>query len=125
MSESTNIADKLKQKIDELDIDRHVNEFAIQLEGLFTTAREQVATLAAERGDEVERLLAKVSTTIDERTQGRFAPQVERVRDTVSTGVTRLAEHRPDAPSPTPAADETENPSPTPAADETDLPHSV
>lgn len=97
MSESTpsNIADKLKQTIDELEIDRHVNDLVIQVESAFTTAREKVATLAAERGDEVERFLDKVTTTIDERTEGRFAPHVDKVRETVSTGVNKLAEYRP------------------------------
>lgn len=106
-STSSNIADKLKQTIDELEIDRHVNDLVIQVETAFTTARDKVATLAAERGDEVERFLDKVSTSIDERTEGRFAPQVGKVRETVSTGVTRLAEYRPAdvAPTDTPAVD--------------------
>src|SRR5687768_2817169 len=90
-----NIADKLKQTIDELEIDRHVNDLVIQVEHALTTARDKVATLAAEHGDDVERFLDKVSTTIDERTEGRFAPQVDKVRTTVSSGVSRLAEHRP------------------------------
>ena len=97
MSDATpnNIADKLKQTIDELEIDRHVNDFVIQIESAFTTARDMVATLAAERGDDVDRFLDKVTTTIDERTEGRFAPQVDKVRETVSSGVTKLADYRP------------------------------
>jgi hypothetical protein len=110
MSESTNFADKLKQTIDELDIDRHVNDLVIQVETAFTSAREKVGTLAAERGDEVERLLDKVSTTIDERTEGRYAPQVGKVRETVSTAVTRLAEYRPASP-PVAPVEEIEPPS--------------
>ena len=97
MSEPHNIADKLKQTIDELEIDRHVNDLVTQLETAFTSARDKVATLADERGDEVERFLDKMSTSIDERTEGRFAPHVHRVRETVSTGVARLAEYRPSA----------------------------
>lgn len=92
---SNNIADKLKQTMDELEIDRHANDLAIQIESAFTTVRDKVATLAAERGDDVERFLDKVTTTIDERTEGRFAPHVDKVRETVSTGVTKLAGYRP------------------------------
>lgn len=114
MSHSTpnpsNIADKLKQTIDELEIDRHVNDFVIRVETAFHTARDKVATLAAERSDDVDRFLDKVSTTIDERTEGRFAPQVDRVRTTVSTGVRKLAEHRPDA-TPVAPVEEIEPPS--------------
>ena len=95
MSESTNFADKLKATIDELEIDKHVNDFAIQLETAFVSARDKVATLAAERGDDVERFLDKASASIDERTEGRYAPQVDKVRETVAGVVTRLAEYRP------------------------------
>lgn len=101
MSDSTNpsnIADKLKQTIDELEIDKHVNDFVIQLEGAFTSAREMVGTLASERGNDVEAFLDKVTNTIDERTEGRFAPHVDKVRETVSSGVTKLAEYRPASP---------------------------
>ena len=94
-SRPSNIADKLKQTIDELEIDRHVNDLVISAESAFHTARDKVATLAAEHGDEVERFLDKVTTTIDERTEGKFAPQVDKVRATVSTGVTKLAAYRP------------------------------
>ncbi len=105
-----NISDKLKQTIDELQIDRHVNDFAIQVEGALTTARDKIATLAAERGDEVERVLDKVSATIDQRTEGRYAAQLDKFRETVSTGVSRLAEQRPPEPDAVWPVDEIEPP---------------
>ena len=95
MSESTNIADKIKQTIDELELDKHANDLVIQIESAFTTVREKVGTLAAERGDDVEVFLDKASATIGERTEGRYASHVDKVRETVSTAVTRLAEYRP------------------------------
>ena len=110
MTEPRNISDKLKQTIDELEIDRHVNDVVIQLEGIFTTARDKVATLAAERGDEVARLLDTVSTTIDDRTDGRYATEVGKLRDRVTTGVARLAEHAPADPTPTWPVDEVDKP---------------
>ncbi|HXH80715.1 antitoxin [Nocardioides sp.] len=112
--EPKNISDKLKQTIDELDIDRHVNDFVIQVESAFTTARDKIATLAAERGDEVERLLDKMGTTIDERTEGRYASHVDKVRETVLTGVCKLAEQRPADTDPVWPVDEIET-TPTPA----------
>lgn len=95
MSESTNIADKIKQTIDELELDKHANELVIQVESALTTVREKVGTLAAERGGDVEAFLDKASAAIGERTEGRYSSHVDKVRETVSTAVTRLAEYRP------------------------------
>lgn len=95
MSESTNIADKIKQTIDELELDKHANELVIQVESALTTVREKVGTLAAERGGDVEAFLDKASAAIGERTEGRYTSHVDKVRETVSTAVTRLAEYRP------------------------------
>lgn len=127
-----NISDKLKQTIDELDLDRHVNDFVIQVESAFNATREKLATLAVERGDEVERLLDKMGATIDERTEGRYAAQVANVRDTVLSGVSKLAEHRPPDADPVWPVDEIDSPAqpaapaappaPSTPADSTDSP---
>lgn len=106
---STNYADKLKATIDDLEIDKHVNDLTIQLETAFVSAREKVATLASERGDDVERFLDKASASIDERTEGRFASQVGKVRETVSGVVTKLADYRP-ASSPVAPVEQIETP---------------
>ncbi len=109
--EPSSFADKLKQTLDELEIDKHVNDLVSQVETAFTSAREMVGTLAAERGDEVERFLDKASASIDERTEGRYAPHVGKVRETVSTAVTKLAEYRPTS-TPIAPVEEIEPPSP-------------
>lgn len=121
MSEPRNISEKLKQVVDELDLDRHANDLVIQAEGMFVAARDKVATLAAERGDEVERLLDKVSTTIEERTEGRYASELGKIRDTVTSGLTRLAEHRPVDPGPSDPG--VADPDPVWPVDEIDPPH--
>ncbi len=121
MSEPRNISEKLKQVIDELDLDRHANDLVIQAEGMLVAARDKVATLAAERGDEVERLLDKVSTTIDERTEGRYAGELGKIRHTVTSGLTRMAEHRPVDPGPSDPG--VADPDPVWPVDEIDPPH--
>lgn len=91
------INDTLRQKIDELDLDRRLAEAVRQAEVVIEQARDRAAELADERGDDLERFLDKVTTTIDSRTDGRFAAPMGRVRGTVSAGVQRLAErHRSD-----------------------------
>jgi hypothetical protein len=86
------INDKLKQKIDELDLDRRLDTAVRQAEAAMAQARDKAAELADERGDDLERLLDKVTTSIDSRTDGRFAAPIGKVRGQVSAGVARLAE---------------------------------
>ncbi|WP_207769316.1 antitoxin [Nocardioides currus] len=95
MTQPESFLDQLKRAYDDLEIDRHLTEAADQLESAFVSARSMVATLAAERGDEVEDFLDKASSSIDERTDGRYAEQVGKVREGVSGVVAKLAEYRP------------------------------
>lgn len=91
------INDKLKQKIDELDLDRRLDTAVRQAEAAMAQARDKAAELADERSDDLERLLDKVTTSIDSRTDGRFAAPIGKVRGQVSAGVARLAaRHRTD-----------------------------
>lgn len=89
-----NITETIKAKLDELDIDRRVDEAVAQAQAAWTEFREMAGGLAAEHGDKVESFLAKVTTEIDTRTEGKYAEQVGRVREQVSTGVAKLAEQR-------------------------------
>lgn len=98
------INETLKNIIDELDLDRRVNEFAGQTETLLKRAVETAADFAHEHRDDVERTLDRISTRIDEGTEGRYAAQVGKVRDQVELGLTKLAEHRPASDSQAPDA---------------------
>lgn len=90
------INETLKKKIDEFDIDRHLDRLVEQAQSALATAQVKAGEAAVKYGDDVERVVGKVTGVIDERTDGRFATQITRVRDQVSTGVTRLAESRDD-----------------------------
>jgi ElaB/YqjD/DUF883 family membrane-anchored ribosome-binding protein len=88
------INETLKQKIDELDLDSRLNEFSDRAEEAFKRALDTAAEYAHEHRDDVDRLLTRVSTSIDERTEGRYADQVTKVREQLDRGVDRLAERR-------------------------------
>jgi uncharacterized protein YydD (DUF2326 family) len=92
----SDINETLKQKIDELDLDRRVNELAEQAEVWMKRAVETAAGFAHEHLEDVDRALDKVSEQIDQRTDGKYADQVGRVRGQVELGLTKLAERRPD-----------------------------
>ena len=86
------INETLKQKIDELDLDRRADELVEQAQQALATARERAGSLADEHGDEVRTWIDRAATTIDSRTDGRWSEQVGRVREQLSTGIERLAE---------------------------------
>ena len=91
------INETLKQKIDELDLDRRLNEASVQAEQVIGRALDTAAEYAREHREDVDRLLTRVSTTIDERTDGKYADKVTKVREQLDRGVERLAERRPSA----------------------------
>jgi hypothetical protein len=89
------INETLKQKIDELDLDRRLNEASVQAEQALKRALDAAAEYADEHRDDIDRLLTRVSTSIDERTEGKYADQVTKVRAQLDRGVEKLAERRP------------------------------
>lgn len=88
------INETLKQKIDELDLDRRLNELTEQAEQVVTRAIDIAADYAHEHRDDVDRLLTRATTAIDERTEGKYADKVSKVRNQVDLGVEKLAERR-------------------------------
>ena len=88
------INETLKQRIDELDLDSRLNEFSERAEQAVKRALDTAAEYAHDHRDEVDRLLTRVSTTIDERTEGKYADKVTKVREQLDRGVERLAERR-------------------------------
>ena len=96
----SSINETLKQKIDEWDLDRRLNELVDSAEKVFHRAVETAAEVAHERRDDVDRVLDTLSTKLDERTEGKYAERVDQVRGHVENGLDRLAEHRPAEPGP-------------------------
>lgn len=90
------INENLKKKIDELDLDRRINEATENAEVLLKRALATAGGLAHEHRDDVDRVLDKVTAVITERTEGKYTEQVEKVRGTVDTGLERLAQRRED-----------------------------
>lgn len=93
--QSTRIADQLKSRIDDLDLDRRLNEFVEQAEQGLRRAVSTAGDFASERTDDIERWLDVATSKINERTEGKYADHVTRVRDQVSAGVARLAKKAP------------------------------
>jgi hypothetical protein len=90
------INETLKKLIDDLDLDRRANELVVQTEALLKRAVESAADFAAEHRDDVDRALDRITTQIDERTDGKYAEQVGKVRGQVEQSLSKLVERRPD-----------------------------
>lgn len=92
MTSRPSISETLKQRIDELDLDRRLDEVVEQAQSALTVARERAAELAVDHGDELRTWIDRAATTVDSRTEGRWSEQVDRVRDGLSGSIERLAE---------------------------------
>jgi hypothetical protein len=82
----------LKNMIDELDLDRRANDLVVQAESLLKRATDYTR----EHRDDVERALDRITTQIDERTEGRYAEQIGKVRGQLELGLSKLTEPRRD-----------------------------
>lgn len=85
--------DKLKQVIDQIDPDRLVAEL-----------KGAASELAREHGAKLEDALDKLGSTVDEKTQGKYADQLASARAKVSESVAKVAD-LPPAPAPPPDAE--------------------
>ncbi|WP_426247518.1 antitoxin [Nocardioides sp. LHG3406-4] len=92
------ISDRLKQKIDDLEIERRVADAIAEGERTVVEAVEKAGSLAHERRTDIEGWLDKAADSVNGRTQGRYADKVDAVRDQIVSGVDKLAEKRSDPP---------------------------
>jgi hypothetical protein len=88
------ITETLKAKLDELDLDRRVDELTTATEHAVKRALTEIGDLAHDNRDRVSTLLDKAGTALDQRTDGRYAAQFAKVREQVETGVDKLAGKR-------------------------------
>jgi HEPN domain-containing protein len=88
------ITDTIKNIVDELEIERRITEIAEQAEKALLVALTKAGDYVHEHSSDIEGMLDKASTAIDERTDGKFADTLDKVKDQVNLGVTKLAEKR-------------------------------
>lgn len=95
------LADQIRAKMDEYEVDRHLNELATTLEHAVRTGMTKAGEFAHEHKGDFERLIDKVASTVDQRTDGKHADKIQQVRGSLERGVDKIAEQRGDgAPGP-------------------------
>lgn len=90
------LTESLKAKLDDLQLERRITEITTQAEDLVVRGLAKAGEAAHDHRDQIGGLLDKAGQAVDQRTDGRYADKVSRVRSQVERGVDRLAERRPD-----------------------------
>ena len=96
----TPISNRIKQAVDDLDLEAKVAAAAEAAEQAVLRGVERAGGYAHDHRSEIDALLDRASSLIDTRTDGRYADRVDRVRHQVTSGVARLAERRVIEPDP-------------------------
>jgi hypothetical protein len=89
------ITDALKDKLDELEVERHLAELAAQAEDAVIRGVTRAGEMTHENRDRIGGFLDRAAQAADRRTDGRYADRIGRVRSQVDRGVDRLADQRP------------------------------
>jgi hypothetical protein len=98
--------EQLKQKADEVHLQEKAKDFGDAVVQMAKAAVSAAAGYAQENRDKVDGALDKASLKIDEKTGGKHADTVTKVRASVDKGIDKLVEqhHATTATTPTPAA---------------------
>lgn len=83
--------DRLKKKAEELDLEAKAKQAAKQ-------AREKAGDFAVENREKIDGYVGTATSKIDEKTEGKYADKVAKVRQHVDRGVDKVAEGRTSGP---------------------------
>jgi hypothetical protein len=112
MSEYT---DKIKAKLKESDVEGKLSDLVDEGEKLVFEAITKAGDLAHHKHDDVEGWLDKAQSTVNAKTDSKYADKVAKLHDVLLAGLDKVAERRSgagDAPGPTPARPLTVAPEP-------------
>jgi hypothetical protein len=88
------LADTIRAKMEEYEVDRHLNEIAATLESAVRSGVAKAGALAHEHRGDIDRLIDLAVSTVDRRTDGRHADKIQQARGTLERGVDRIVEQR-------------------------------
>jgi RNA-splicing ligase RtcB len=88
------LVDAIRAKMEEYDVDRHLNDLASTLESAVRQGVAKAGELAHEHKGDIDRLLDKAAGAVDRHTDGRHADRISQVRGSLERGVGRIADQR-------------------------------
>jgi RNA-splicing ligase RtcB len=90
------LADAIRAKMEEYEVDRHLNEIAATLENAVRSGVSKAGALAHEHRGDIDRLIDKAVKMADRRTDGKHADKLQQMRGSLERGVDRIVEHGED-----------------------------
>ncbi|MDC5698972.1 antitoxin [Intrasporangium calvum] len=94
-------SEQMRQKADEVNLQGKAKDFGDAVVEVVKAAMGLAAGYAAENRDKVDGVLDQATRTIDERTGGKHADTVSKVREQVDKGIDKLVTQREPGPRPT------------------------
>jgi hypothetical protein len=89
--------DAIRDKLEEYEVERRLEEFAHEVEDVVRRGMEVVGAFAHEHRHDVTDFLARAADALDRRTEGRHAEAIHDVRGQLERGFQRIADQRSDA----------------------------
>ena len=89
--------DQIKAKAEELDLTGKLDKVGAAAKEALSEAKSKAGEVAHERKAQVEELLDKAGSKIDERTDGKYADKVEKAKTKAGALVDKVASNRPGA----------------------------
>ena len=87
-------ADNIKAKLKDVEVERQLTDLVDEGEKLVKDTVTKAGDIAHDKRGDVEGWLDKASGAINDKTEGKYADKVTKVRDTLLGGLDRLAERR-------------------------------
>ncbi|GAB3873814.1 antitoxin [Terrabacter terrigena] len=84
--------DKMKKKAEELDLETKARHLQEQAAAAARQAREKAGDFAAENREKIDGYVETAAAKIDEKTEGKYADKVAKVKEQVGHGVDKVAE---------------------------------
>jgi len=94
--------DKMKKKAEELELDKKAKGLQATATAAAKQARVKASDYTAENRDKIDGYVEKAATTIDTKTDGKYADKVAKAKHHVGKGVDKVAEGSPSTPGTTP-----------------------
>jgi hypothetical protein len=89
------LSDDVKKVLDDLEVEKRLQEASRAIDRHAGQAVQAVGGYVAAREDELGELIERTAGQVDERTEGRWTEQIDKVRAGLHTGVAKLAEKKP------------------------------